>query len=429
MKGTGSTHDGAAQQGRYFFLSYAHSPPLAGSFRNLDRDGPQDPDQWVSTFFHDLSTAVDSRRSRDSGLAPGFFDRDVPVGSDWKAALIEALGSAEVFVPLYSPGYFAQSLPGREWACFQERMKDAGLESPLPRMVPVLWIPVPGEPGYAGLQEARAIGADDGPYRENGLRALLRLRPYHASYQQIVDRVATRILDIAERAPLRPSTVPDIDAVASAFKPEDSPAPFSVAVAAPTLRTIPAGRGPAGYGDRSVDWRPFGGAPETPAAMYVARVVEQLGFAVLETPVEKNGDLPTGRPGIILIDPWFIADDPRRRVFESLVDDLPSWVLPLVVLEPGANQRTVELAERVRTILTEAKLARTRTARRAIKGVNSPQGFVNLMPLLVVEAGRQYLRLGPIRRSKPRSGPRRLGGGPGPADLVPPERSRKEPDA
>jgi len=81
-----------------------------------------------------------------------------------------ALSTAEVFVPLYSPGYFARSWPGREWASFERRMTDSGVQNPLERFAPVLWIPLPPGHDETGLTEALELGAGQDGYAENGLR-------------------------------------------------------------------------------------------------------------------------------------------------------------------------------------------------------------------------------------------------------------------
>lgn len=128
--------ESAERRGSYFFLSYAHSAPLAGS-------PPEPIDQWVSTFFHDLSRAVQRCAPRGSRLQPGFFDQEIPLGSDWKASLARALETAEVFVPLFSAGYFMRSWSGREWECFEQRVTTAQIGDPMQRFVPVLWTPLP----------------------------------------------------------------------------------------------------------------------------------------------------------------------------------------------------------------------------------------------------------------------------------------------
>jgi FxsC-like protein len=406
--GTDRALDQAESSGSYFFLSYAHSPPLAGSFR-------ADPDQWVLRFFDDLRNSVARHGRPQSRLAPGFFDQQIPLGSDWKASFSQALGAAEVFVPLYSPGYLARSLPGREWACFHQRMTQAGVEDPMRRFVPVLWIPLPSDQDPPGLQEALAVGASEEAYAENGLRALLRLTPYRASYELVVDRLAARIVEIAENAPVHPSAVPDIDKVNSQFRPEALAAVFAVAVAAPALRVLPDDRDPAGYGDSSIDWRPFLYDQELPLADYAARIAEQLDFAVVVTGIAKAGDHLSNKPGVILIDPWFAASDRGLDLLQSFARDLPSWVLPLLVLDSPEGARAAHLAARVRAILNDAGVAHTEAARHAIRGVSSLKEFGSLMPILVAEAERQYLRHG--RGQRPTAGPDlrpRLGGDDGP---------------
>jgi FxsC-like protein len=412
------------RRGSYFYLSYAHSPPLAG---NLDAD----PNQWVRTFFHDLTASVASLASPESGIAPGFFDQEIPFGSDWKASITQALMSAQVFVPLYTPSYFARSLPGREWACFQQRMAQAGIGDPVRRFVPVLWIPLPGDQDRPGLPEALAIGATEPAYRENGLRALLRLTPYHEAYQAVVDRVAAQVVRLAERDPLAPSAVPDIDTEPSAFKAEEAAAVFTVAVAAPVLADLPGNRGPAGYADISIGWQPFPQGQDLPLAAYAARAAEQLDFAVLQASIEKTDDSLSSGPGVILIDPWFIATQRGEEILRSSVRELPSWVLTLLVRDPEPDPRATKLAERTTAILHEAGAARSEAAKRAIRGVESVREFTALMPGLVAEAERQYLRHGPVLRALARPGSRpRLTGALRPAGPAAPlPDAEEEPDA
>lgn len=98
----------------YFYVSYAHSP---------DAPESQSSDRWVSTFFGDLEGEVKRSASSRSSAISGFFDQRIPPDSDWKEILGLALGRAQVFVPLYSAGYFHRSWPGREWACYRRRLE------------------------------------------------------------------------------------------------------------------------------------------------------------------------------------------------------------------------------------------------------------------------------------------------------------------
>lgn len=409
---------------KYFYLSYAHSPPLSGTQHS-------DPDQWVHSFFEDLTASVTRIASPRSGVDPGFFDQDVSPGSDWKATITHALGSAQVFVPLYSPSYFTRSLPGREWACFQQRLIRVGIEDPVSRFAPVLWIPFPGERDRPGLREARAIGSGEEAYSENGLRALLRLRPYRTVYQTVLDRVAEQVVRLAERDPVAPSAVPDIDQVQSAFDAEAAAAVFTVAVAAPVPSTLAGDHDLAGHSQTSTGWKPFSPSQEISLAAYATRVAEQLDFAVVQTDIEKAVDLFGDRPGVILIDPWFIAEERGLHILHSSVRDLPSWVLALLVLDPEPDARAAELADQTRSLVQKAGVARSETARRAISGVTSVTEFTALMPILVTEAERQYLRHGPVLRatSRPGSRPRLIGGGRGVGPAILPQAAEEEPNA
>jgi FxsC-like protein len=398
-----STEEKLPEGGSYFFLSYARSAPLAG-------DWPADPDLNVRQFFDDLTDAVNSHASKDSGLIPGFFDQDIPVGADWNESVSRALGAAEVFVPLYSPGYFARSWPGREWACFHRRMELAGLKAPERRFAPVLWTPLPDQrelqwdqPQLPDLRAALEVGASESEYEKSGLRALRRIS--RNSYYTVVDQLAERVVTLAERSPLPPSAVPDIHEMKSRFHPEASLAEFAVAVAAPTQRAVPAGSDPACYADSSIQWRPFPGQ-ELSLAECARRVAERLDFAVEFTSLGEACDPAAGRPGIILIDPWFIADD-HGRALQSAVRRLPPWVLPLLVLSSPAGMRAGRLAEKVKGMLSQAGAMPAESSRRASRSVSSLKDFIAVVPALVAEAERRFLRHGGGQAPSGHSGGRR----------------------
>jgi FxsC-like protein len=394
--------DKVTLQASYFFLSYAHSPPLAGT--------PQvSHDRWVRDFFRDLSAVVQGLSSRGKGIAPGFFDQAIPLNSDWRASLTTALSTAQVFVPLYSPGYFARSWPGREWACYRERLINAGVVRPQGRFAPVLWSPlIPGhEP--EGLHQALALGAPESGYEDNGLRAMLRLAPYRESYLRIVDRLARQIVDLAETQTIPPSRVPDLDEVRSPFS-SDSAAVFAIAVAAPARAGLPPGADEAAYGATAVAWQPFPGSQRLSLAEYAATIAEQLDFAVLVADLDEAGPRLGASPGVIVIDPWFGRDTSGLETLRKAVRDRP-WILPVLIKSPQPDLNEAGLAQRVRAIIDEVQPARTDTARRALAGVASLEQFVALMPFLIAEAERLFLRGGPIERSLAQPGTRQQPGG------------------
>ncbi len=424
MSGNDSTQDRLGQRGTYFFLSYAHSPPLEGILR-------ADPDRWVRTFFSDLENSVQRRASATSQLDPGFFDQNIPLNSNWKASLTRALSSAEVFVPLYSPSYFARSWPGKEWAAFQQRVRDSGLSEPLRRFAPVLWVPLPAGQDPPGLDEALAVDAP-AAYAENGLCALLRLTPYRESYRLIVDRLAAQIVELAEVTPLPRSAAPDFDDVTSPFEPGLTVSVFTVIVAAPARADLPAERDPTGYGDRGVDWRPYTRDQSLSLAEYAAWVAEQLDFAVQIRGLGNVAGAAHGTPGVVIIDPWLLASAERTHDLESLVDGLPSWVMPLLILDAEDKERGGRLAEQAQAMLGKPTTGRTELAKRASAGVTSLRDFVSLMPALIAEAERQYLRYGPVQNFTAHGGSRPVLAPDGlPAGSIPPPQSSEEdqPDA
>jgi FxsC-like protein len=381
-----------------FVLSYAHSDPLAGHPR-------RNPDELVGEFFGDLANAVGRLGSWDPGTVPGFCDQEIPLGADWKESFSHALGTAQVFVPLYSAAYIGKSRPGQEWACFWRRLQLAGLNNPGRRFVPVLWTPLAEDMRPGWLEDAITIGAGAPGYTEDGLRALLRIGPYRASYRAVVDTLARRIVAIAKEAPIGPSEVPDIDDMTSPFATEQHLSVFAIETAAPTVSNVVPEHDSRGYGDSSSDWRPFS-EQESSLAEYAAQIARRLDFKPEVSGIKQVSDPRARRPGIILIDPWFIADDAGRAALESAVNNLPRWVLPLVVFRHSSDASTAKLADQVREILRAAGALPTESARRAAEGVSSLDEFVSTVRVLVADAERQYLRYRGGRTSPPRSGTR-----------------------
>jgi FxsC-like protein len=394
------THDIPAP---YFFLSYARSDPLAG-------DPEEDPNLPVETFFADLSAAV-RRHASDGGRDVGFFDQEIPRGSDWKQFITRALSAAQVFVPLYSVGYLTNSWPGRELTCFKERVKVAGGLDPIRRLVPVLWAPLAGVKYPPGLREA-VDSVTEPDYADNGLCALLKLRPYHDLYREVVDRMGAQIVEIAERDPIEPvepDKVGDIEKAPSAFPAARRLPVFFIQVAAPTAANAPEVRDVRAYGATPADWRPFA-EQKLSLAEYARQVTERFDFDVRVSEIGLAGDLAGRRPGIIVIDPLFIADEAGRASLAAVAAKLPRWVLPLVVVDQRKDGRTRKLADGVFDILTKSRPLPTESARRAARGVESLDAFVSIVPVLVAEAGKQYLRdrssrvLSPSPARRPRLG-------------------------
>ncbi|MBQ0897072.1 TIR domain-containing protein [Micromonospora sp. U56] len=371
----------ASARGTYFFLSYAHSAP-APSART-------DTDVWVGQLFTDLSEEVARQAQPASGMRIGFFDQHIPQGADWKTALAGALGSAEVFVPLYSPGYFNRPWAMREQESFRARLAAAGAVRSAAHLLPVLWIPFPSWESRPELDAALDLGQDVPGYAENGLRALCMLAPYRAEYLAVLRRLAQRIVDATERQPLGPSRVPGLEEVTR--EPATDPA-FVVAVLAPTRHGLPEGRDAAGYGTLSRLWRPFGDRQELPVAEYAASTAERLGLPARTTDFADAEELLDSRPVVVLVDPWVTELPNGATDLAAAARAFPPWVVPVVVTDaddPRDGPRGADLARRALTLLQDAGVPRVRWVGRVAE-------FTDLMPTLVTEARRQYLKNGPV---------------------------------
>jgi FxsC-like protein len=405
----------------YFFLSYAHTAPLAGAQR-------APTDHWVAALFNDLSTSVrESARLRHDAPV-GFFDGELPAGSDWKTHTSQELGKAEVFVPLFSRGYFAMSWPGREWTCFSTRLTALNQADAARHVAPILWTPLSRSQALPRGADPLRLGAAKPEYAENGLRALNMVALYRDSYEAIVTELGREIVRVTHNHPLGPSTVPPLDQVPSAFRHNgEAGDDFAVTVAAPTLGAIPAGRDPRGYGAKSTDWRPFGEREELRLAEHAVTAAERLDFRTVASEIGEALRSDTAKPGVVLIDPWIVESRDATGDLDALLELFAGgrerWTLPLVVHDehdPQAKQ-AARLVEVLGRILAKAGALSTETARRGALGVRSIEDFAAILPVMVTEAERQFLKHSPdFERTVAR--PR-----PGGLRPTPPEEKRERP--
>ncbi|MGI5522732.1 TIR-like protein FxsC [Micromonospora sp. CA-259024] len=369
----------SAAGGTYFFLSYAHSAQSQGA--------PLDADAWVGKFFTDLVNEVRREARPVAGMRIGFFDQHIPLGADWKAALAEALGDAEVFVPLYSPGYFSRPWALGEQESFRARLAAAGpARLTAGHLTPVLWIPFPPWESHPELDGALDLGRDVPEYAENGLRAFCMLDSYRAQYDLLLSRLAKRIVHTAEQRPLGPSRAPSLDEVT---RPAPTDPDFVVAVLAPTRDRLPPDRDPAGYAASGRLWRPYGRRQVLPAAEYAASTAERLGLAARTEDLAQAAGLLEHRPAVLLVDPWIAAAPDASSALARMLHGLREWVVPLVVTDENDTQDATRWATEVTQLLQDAGLPQ-------VKRACSMPEFVDLMPALVTEARRQFLKHGPV---------------------------------
>jgi FxsC-like protein len=382
----------------YFFLSYAHSAPLAG-FQ------PETTDYWVRQIFADLSDAVRRAARLGRGSRVGFFDGLLEAGADWNGRTAEMLSKAQVFVPLYSTQYFAMSWPGREWACFTERLVRTGAgvrDEPSTHIVPVLWAPLAQTRVPSNAPDALSFIDDVPEYAENGLRALKMLNLYGEQYERVVERLGEQIAEAAHRRPLRTFQVPRLDDVASAFRVKGTDDDFVVAVAAPTRETVPDGRTASWYEHDSTGWRPFGAQEQLHLGYHAESVAERLNFTTAVLGAGAASGEVADKPAVVLIDPWIAAPvNGREGAALNHVRELYAgrgqrrWVLPVLVLnteDPESQARKSELISEVTRILNDVGAPPADPSQGGSDVITSMDDFARLMPALVAEAERRYLR-------------------------------------
>ena len=384
---TSTTHETRTTQGIYFFLSYAHSAPI--------RDDASDPDHWVKVFYGDLHRRVRQLATPAAGWEIGFIDDELLPDADWKAQLSRALGVAEVFVPLYSPAYLNRSWPLSERDAFEQRLRATRSRSTAGHVQPVLWIPVQSGVQHPELATARLLGADASAYAENGLRALCMLRSYQDQYTTVVDRLAREIVRVAEQYRLGPSDAP---APSGTSYPQTTETPFVIAVLAPTEDMVGPHRSTGWYGTAAVAWRPFGDAQARPLVDYAANVAERFGLPTRIVDFGVDNALFDKYPGLVFIDPWILEVPGGRERLRSAVRHLHEWATAVVItnhVDPEYDGRGEALATEVAGMLNYNEIGQTNGPRR-FSHAREVEEFIQVMPTLVAQTRRMFLRHGPV---------------------------------
>jgi FxsC-like protein len=223
--------------------------------------------------------------------------------------------------------------------------------------------------------------------------------------------MGAQIAEIAEHDPIEPvepEKVGDIEKARSAFQADRRLPVFNIEVAVPAVASARSIRDPLAYGEAPEEWRPFPGQ-ELPLAEYARQLIKRFDFEVRVAALGAAANPNRRRPGIIVIDPAFIADRTGRAALEAVAGTLPRWVQPLVVVAPD-DEPTRKLAARVIDILPTATALPAEWSGRAARDVKSLDEFVSLVPVLVAEAERQYFRHRSSRATVPGSpGRPRLG--------------------
>jgi FxsC-like protein len=252
-------------------------------------------------------------------------------------------------------------------------------------VVPVLWTPfAPGERSAESSESVR-VGGGGLAYAQNGLRALCRLESYREEYLDVVEHIASKIVDIIESPEAGQSPKPPPVTSQIVYKP----ATYVVAVLALTKAHRPAIGSIGSYGESGRMWRPFGQAQAMPIAEYAEIVGQRLGLPTrIVDNIGRTGERLHG-PGVLLIDPWVMEVEAMRHILAEATHHLPAWIKCLVVVGSGdgpSRTRGEVMAQRVVDMLKQSGV-HARYARALTE-------FDQLMPVLVGESRRAYLKHG-----------------------------------
>ncbi|MFC6082732.1 TIR-like protein FxsC [Sphaerisporangium aureirubrum] len=377
----------------YFFLSYARTPRS---------DQRRDPNDGVKRFYKDLCHEILQRTSLPHGVPPGFMDIDLRTGVEWDRRLAKELATCKVFVPLYSRRYFRSVQCGKEWAAFdlRRRQHTEGKRSDPEVIIPAYWVPVPLYELPEMTRSIQFAHADLGPhYLDRGLYSLMQIGQSRDHYRRSVQGLATRIIEVAERVNLPAGEPCDYESIRSAFT-GDPERRFQITVVAATSTTLPNGRDKQYYGKMAADWNPYHPHGVRPIAQVAADIVREMGFEPeIGSLHDQREDLLSRRapssPGLILLDPWAVAD-PR---FEGLLRELDRadnpWIgllIPWSRIDTQIADHAAHLREHLNAVLS-AKIAQGRPAtRNAVQGIASIEEFMATLRPVVQTLGSSYLR-------------------------------------
>ncbi|MFJ7409276.1 TIR-like protein FxsC [Streptomyces sp. NPDC098077] len=380
----------------YFFLSYAHTPGYAGG---------ADPDMWVERLFQDLCGHVMAMTDLPAGAPAAFVDREIRSGEGWSERLGEALATCRVFVPLFSPRYFASETCGKEWYVFEQRAihHRARSNQPADAIVPALWAPVPPSqlPGVA--ERLQFNHRDFGErYVSEGLLGLIRLRIFAQEYERAVYELAKRIVSVADSVRIDTARPVDYRQAPSAFGSPGSRGgglrPMRITVVAPTRHDLPEGRSPEHYGDTPEEWRPYSPDASRPLAKVTEELVRSLNYQAFITSFDEDrhdGTAPPSAPEILLVDRWALRDEDRRRRLAAFDAENRPWVAVVVPWnrrDPQSGAAEVELTELLEATLPGAMRRAPVSVRAAARGLPSVEAFGQALPLVVEVAAHQFLR-------------------------------------
>jgi FxsC-like protein len=362
----GEPGEDVVPDGYFFFLSYAR----------------EDGEESFARFKRDLEAAVRARTDHAPDRI-SFRDRtELEVGDTWLPDLSDAIRTCRVFVPVLTRRYFTKDFCGREWAAFKRRVHLAARGNTPRLIIPVLWgsgkdAILPGIPSAVGALQLDHEALPE-QYSEEGLRFLYKISKFESEAQEVVERLADRIVAVAKDAVPHLPDADQLDQIESAWKPT---------TAAAALMAEQSGSGPryvqfvfvAGsvaemrrvrarldhYGALPLDWKPF--APEVSdeialIAQQVAADQKLISTVFPVAPDVLNRIAAAERDGTlvaIVVDTWtlqvggpyeqMLRDYDGRRFANCAV------LVPWNTQDEETTRDKAQLEKRLLAILTRSK--------------------------------------------------------------------------
>ncbi|RFU84721.1 TIR domain-containing protein [Streptomyces triticagri] len=379
----------------------------------------------MHVLFQDLCDHIMALTDLPAGAPAGFMDREMRSGEGWPERLSENLASCRVFVPLFSPRYFTSEMCGREWYAFNERILRARASgsAATPAIVPALWTHVDFDDLPDSVRHVHLDQASFGDrYATNGIYGLIKLNRLHDEYEETVLGLAQRIVRVARDSPLPPIRPRPYESTPSAFKPRgEGPRHIHLTVAAPTRHTLPPDRDHRPYGEDAQDWNPYHLESARPLPALAEELIRSLDYRITVSSfddgdpggpepapaagpdgADASGELPgdkapPGRPGILLVDRWALADEDRRNRLADYDSRAHPWISAVVPWNRADEQcqsdegnRFVEELDRTLPLILDR--GRRTDCRMAVNGVPTLKAFTDVLPAVVAHTTRQYLK-------------------------------------
>lgn len=366
-------------------------------------------------LFSDLCDHIMAITDLPAHVPPGFMDREMRAGEGWPERLSENLATCRVFVPLLSPRYFTSEMCGREWYAFNERVLRAGASGAggtEPTIVPALWTGIDFSELPDSISHIHLDRASFGDrYGAKGIYGLIKLNRLRDEYEETVLKLAERIVRVAHTSPLPPGRPRPYERTPSAFRPRGSgPRHLHLTVAAPSRDSLPGQRDSRPYGEDAQDWNPYHSESRRSLPSLAEDLIRSLDYRITVSSFDDEDTAaapapaaaadkaaPRSRPGILLVDPWALADDERRRRLKAFDTGSGSWVNAVVPWNRADQDCQSEEGRRVFQVLERTMPAildrgRRTDCRIAVNGVPSLKAFTDVLPSVVAHTTRQYLK-------------------------------------